>query len=628
MKLSRGDLAILLILVSSNLLELRPEFFILFIAILILFYFFQSKKAWVYIKRLAAILSFPLFVFLYGAIKQVEPAVSTIGILALLKYTESQNIRDRLSYYVLLIVFICGTVLLSDQVFYLAISISSLCYIFIRLGQVSGVKFKLSRLIKVMIPALFFSSFIFFLVPQVKVGNIFKYIGDRTAHSGFASSVSPGDYKKIVKDDKLYLFASYKKLPGNAYWRGVTYNYTNGRKWFQRNVKPAQRVINSASKPDFVVRKIDIGKSPLFVLENTVAVGNGNDLDVLQNIYNDIIPIGNIFGTYGLNFIEDQKSLRRPDKYSTYYPEKNISEKFRSFLTNTKGETNEETLDRLVSKFRGLNLKYSLETEFDQGNDLSRFLFEYKRGYCIHFASSFALGLRVLGVPANVVGGFYGGEINSVEKYVLVKGGNAHAWVEYWNGSRWINFDPVGALVQSNDLPRNDFARIAGLGEEEFLKQRQGLMAIYDRLESLYIYLNLKFFEFDFEKQVVLFAKIKKEILNLTYKDYLKGLYYLFGLLFTGGIIAFKVSANRMISDDNRFIAKCLSLLNESRFKGIGHLKQLLLDAGVSKVASEDFKRYFEMRNYDDNNVSNSEYIKIKKSLLTELKAKTRSRSL
>jgi hypothetical protein len=153
-------------------------------------------------------------------------------------------------------------------------------------------------------------------------------------------------------------------------------------------------------------------------------------------------------------------------------------------------------------------------------------------------------------------------------------------------------------------------------------------MALYDRLESLYIYLNLKFFEFDFEKQVVVFAKIKKEILNLTYKDYLKALYYLIGILIGGCLIVFKVKSIRLISDDSQFIAKCLSLLDESSFKGIGHLKKLLQYVGVSKEVSEDFQRHFEMRNYDDNSTNNSEYIKIKKSLLAELKTKIRNRNL
>src|SRR6185436_2084689 len=77
-------------------------------------------------------------------------------------------------------------------------------------------------------------------------------------------------------------------------------------------------------------------------------------------------------------------------------------------------------------------------------NPIESFLFDYKSGQCEYFASSMVLMLRSQGVPARLVTGFLGGEYNPFEGYFIVRGSNAHAWVEAWiPGTGWQIFDPT-----------------------------------------------------------------------------------------------------------------------------------------------------------------------------------------
>jgi transglutaminase-like putative cysteine protease len=624
MRNSRGDILILLTLVLSNLFELTPVFFGVF-SLLILVFNFANERVWDILKKLTAILSFPAFAFLYGAIKQVEPAICTIGILSLLKYTEIRNIRDRLSYYTLLLVFISGSVLLSNQIFYLVIAISCLFYIFIRLGNISGIKFNLKRLIKILIPSLAFSSFIFFLVPQVKVGNIFKYIGDRNAQSGFSTSINPGDYNKIVKDDNLYFFASYNRLPKDGYWRGITYNYTDGRKWVQRNIKPKRQVLSSFKDPDLVVRVINNTKTPLFYLDNTQLTGVDKNINVYVNKYNDTLSRVGITRVYGLNIQDKEIERVAPDKYSLYYPKKNISTQLSKFLSNIKGDKAETKVRGLLKEFRKLNLRYSLETELDEGSDLSRFLFDYKRGYCIHFASSFALALRVLGVPANVVGGFYGGEVNRTDKFILVKGGNAHAWIEYWNGEKWIDFDPVGEIVPAADLPRNDIAAVTGLDAQGNQLNRGFIASIFESVESAYLYANLKFFEFDLEKQVALFVSLKERLKNKGQRIFKQVIIGLFGISFLGVITLLVSRAYFVLRKDSLYIEKILKILNLQSFHGIEKLSNKLVQENVNREKVNRFRELFTIANYTSKEIDKTEYIALKRELLRDIKNRNRN---
>ncbi|HWW15878.1 MAG TPA: DUF3488 and transglutaminase-like domain-containing protein [Candidatus Dormibacteraeota bacterium] len=75
---------------------------------------------------------------------------------------------------------------------------------------------------------------------------------------------------------------------------------------------------------------------------------------------------------------------------------------------------------------------------------LANFLFERKQGHCEYFASSMAVMLRTLRIPARVVNGFRSDEFNDVTDNYVVRAKNAHAWVEaFFPGYGWITFDPT-----------------------------------------------------------------------------------------------------------------------------------------------------------------------------------------
>jgi protein-glutamine gamma-glutamyltransferase len=75
---------------------------------------------------------------------------------------------------------------------------------------------------------------------------------------------------------------------------------------------------------------------------------------------------------------------------------------------------------------------------------LANFLFERKAGHCEYFASSMAVMLRTLKIPARVVNGFRSDEFNDVTGNYIVRAKNAHSWVEaYFPRYGWITFDPT-----------------------------------------------------------------------------------------------------------------------------------------------------------------------------------------
>ena len=90
---------------------------------------------------------------------------------------------------------------------------------------------------------------------------------------------------------------------------------------------------------------------------------------------------------------------------------------------------------------------YSLDSARWGPDAVEEFLTRRKSGHCETFATAMALVLREHGIPARLVTGFAGGERGPFGSYFLVRGTDAHAWVEAWCGPGygWVAFDPTPA---------------------------------------------------------------------------------------------------------------------------------------------------------------------------------------
>ena len=68
----------------------------------------------------------------------------------------------------------------------------------------------------------------------------------------------------------------------------------------------------------------------------------------------------------------------------------------------------------------------------------------YKRGFCQYYATTMAVLLRDLGVPARIVEGFLPGTVDG-SGTEMIPISSRHAWVEvYFPGHGWVMFDPTG----------------------------------------------------------------------------------------------------------------------------------------------------------------------------------------
>jgi transglutaminase-like putative cysteine protease len=98
--------------------------------------------------------------------------------------------------------------------------------------------------------------------------------------------------------------------------------------------------------------------------------------------------------------------------------------------------------------------------------------------------------MRAMDIPARIVTGYQGGELNTVDGYWIVRQSDAHAWTEVWlPGSGWVRIDPtaevaperVGSLQRLRPPP-NAFAAALGTMSPGLLANlRQGWEAVNNR---------------------------------------------------------------------------------------------------------------------------------------------------
>lgn len=124
----------------------------------------------------------------------------------------------------------------------------------------------------------------------------------------------------------------------------------------------------------------------------------------------------------------------------------------------TAGATNAYDRARLLRDyFRDGTFTYDPTVDLTDALDATVAFLRTRRGFCVQFASTYALMARAVGIPARVAVGFTPGALDPDTGRYRVTNYDAHAWPEVWlAGIGWTNrFDPTppSAGPGGSDLP-------------------------------------------------------------------------------------------------------------------------------------------------------------------------------
>src|SRR6185436_1523888 len=114
----------------------------------------------------------------------------------------------------------------------------------------------------------------------------------------------------------------------------------------------------------------------------------------------------------------------------------------------SESANDEQVVLRAIDFLRQGRYQYTLEPALLGAHPVDEFLFTTREGFCEHFSSAFVFLMRSAGIPARVITGYQGGELNPVDNIITVRQSDAHAWAEVFLRPRgWVRVDPTAAAV-------------------------------------------------------------------------------------------------------------------------------------------------------------------------------------
>jgi len=112
-----------------------------------------------------------------------------------------------------------------------------------------------------------------------------------------------------------------------------------------------------------------------------------------------------------------------------------------------RNASNAQLVQLVLNRLRS-GYTYTLEPGVYGQHTADEFWFDRKEGFCEHIASAFVILMRAMDIPARIVTGYQGGELNGVDGFWVVRQSDAHAWAEVWQEDRgWVRVDPTSAVA-------------------------------------------------------------------------------------------------------------------------------------------------------------------------------------
>ena len=299
---------------------------------------------------------------------------------------------------------------------------------------------------------------LFFLFPRIP-GPLWGVPEDAySSMSGLSDSMAPGNISHLSLSGAIAFRVAFKgPIPAanKLYWRGpVLWNF-NGRTWHMNNAPPSLPAETLRISGEPVLYNVTLephNRTWLLMLDMPSALPPNavisRDWQVLAS--EPVRTRMRYDGRSNFSYTLQQELGEAERKLALQIPAADENPRSVELARSWVGAKPENIVQNALTMFRQQNFVYTLSPPPLGSSQIDDFLFSSRRGFCEHYASSFVYLMRAAGVPARVVTGYQGGEVNPAGNYLIVRQSDAHAWAEVWLQDRgWVRVDPTAAVAPS-----------------------------------------------------------------------------------------------------------------------------------------------------------------------------------
>ena len=419
----------------------------------------------------------------YGTLFGRQAGIAALAVLAGMKLLETESLRDAyaaafLGYFLVITNFLYSQTIATGIYMLVVVVVMTAALIVITAPSDNfDVKKNLRYAGGMLAQALPMMLVLFLLFPRIP-GPLWGLPKDaHSATSGLSESMSPGAISQLGLSTRVAFRVEFDgplPEPAALYWRGPVFSNTDGRTW-----SSAEHLLNR-KLPDLEPRG-----TPVYY---TITLEPHDQhwifaLDVPGTVQRDM-RISDQYQLFSTQSVRERTRFRLRSypngTMKRMTPEQQLRTlnlpdgahpKARELAATWRTEvtSDPELVEKALRYFRTQPFFYTLRPPLLVNDPVDDFLFDTRQGFCEHYASSFTVLMRAAGIPARVVTGYQGGDVNPLGDYVIVRQRDAHAWSEIWLDEHgWVRVDPTAAVSPQRIEQGMDAAIPAPIGPEVF----------------------------------------------------------------------------------------------------------------------------------------------------------------
>jgi protein-glutamine gamma-glutamyltransferase len=302
---------------------------------------------------------------------------------------------------------------------------------------------------------------------------------DLRSRTGLSDTMTPGSVAELATDDSIVLRVKFDQQDtfgrgappsDQLYFRGPVLARFDGRQWselrggfdpafaYGRNNVPRANLQTTGPGVKYEVTQEPTRRGWLFPLELTPQLQVPNLQTVMKDdlqwlagnaVYDRVRYRAEFFPQFTHGPLQPLVGLQDYVELPAGFNPRTLDLAMQIRRDPRFAQADATTLaNHLFGLIRTGGFTYTLEPGTYGDNQVDEFWFDRKLGFCEHYASAFVVLMRALDVPARVVTGFQGAELNGLDGFWEVRNTNAHAWAEYWQAGRgWVRADPTAAVA-------------------------------------------------------------------------------------------------------------------------------------------------------------------------------------
>ncbi len=279
-------------------------------------------------------------------------------------------------------------------------------------------------------------------------------LGSSSGVTGMSDNIRMGNISNLSQSSEVAFRVRFKgdsPPPAQRYWRGMVLWQTDGRNWEREDSALQAETFTPVAEPlEYEITMEASGQPWLFPLDHVLVAPLGLSLNTDGELSTPTainsrktwqLSSSTGIRSPALGGREWEMGLQLPDVISVR------TEQLAAQLRGNK-RSDAQVVQAALHFFHDQPFVYTLQPPLLSGDPVDGFLFDTRRGFCEHYATSFVVLMRLADIPARVVIGYQGGELNPLGGHLIVRQSDAHAWAEVWLDKQgWVRVDPTAAVA-------------------------------------------------------------------------------------------------------------------------------------------------------------------------------------